>query len=69
MTLRWLIDFHAALSEDDRFFPNNFFNKLARNDALMAQIKMGLEEHEIRTTCQQDLKEFRVVRERYRLYQ
>uniref|UniRef100_UPI0003700B11 exo-beta-N-acetylmuramidase NamZ family protein n=1 Tax=Robiginitomaculum antarcticum TaxID=437507 RepID=UPI0003700B11 len=69
LTLDWIIEFYKALPDKDSFFlANNFFNKLAGNDTLMAQIKNGMTSAEIKETWQADLEEFRTVREKYLLY-
>lgn len=45
-----------------------FFNLLAGNDVLIEQINSGMTEDEIRLTWQEDLLEFKLIREKYLLY-
>lgn len=69
ISLDWLIDFYDASPDKENFFlANNFFNKLAGNDILMAQIKDGQSAHKIRESWQADLAKFRKIRGAYRLY-
>lgn len=70
-TLEFLIkeyNFHN-LAEDGPFFTNeSFFNKLVGNDQLIAQIKSGKTEQEIRATWEEDLKAYKLMRKKYLLY-
>lgn len=69
LSLDWMIDFYTQLPDQDNFFlTNNFFNKLAGNNALMQQIKSGLSADEIRASWQSDLSAFRAIRQNYLLY-
>lgn len=45
-----------------------FFNKLAGNSKLMAQIKAGLSEDEIRKSWEPGLKKFKAIRKKYLIY-
>ena len=63
--LSWLIKAYQA-SENDFFNP--FFSKLAGTDQLENQIKAGLSSEQIRATWQQDLEEFKLIRNNYLLY-
>jgi uncharacterized protein YbbC (DUF1343 family) len=47
---------------------DNFFNKLAGNSELMAQIKTGKSEAEIRKSWQPKLQAFKKIRKKYLLY-
>ena len=70
INLKWLIQFYADMKDKDPFFlANNFFNRLAGNDVLMAQIKAGKTEEEIRASWKADLDAFKKVREKYLLYE
>lgn len=66
-TLEYLLYFYARSSDKDKFF-NNFFNKLAGNATLQAQIKSGAKEKSIRKSWQQDLDKFKLTRKKYILY-
>lgn len=69
LSLDWIIDFYEALPNKENFFlKNNFFNKLAGNDTLMAQIKAGTSATEIKATWEAELTAFRETREKYLLY-
>lgn len=69
INLKWLIQFYQDMKDKDPFFlPNNFFNRLAGNDVLMAQIKAGRTEEEIRESWKEDLEAFKKVRGKYLLY-
>jgi uncharacterized protein YbbC (DUF1343 family) len=66
-TISYLIDFYKKFSEKDKFF-NNFFNKLAGNTTLQAQIKQGLSEEEIRKSWEPELSTYKEMRKKYLLY-
>ncbi len=69
LNLKWLLAFYHDLKDKDPFFlQNNFINKLAGNDQLMAQIKAGLTEEEIRASWQADLEAYHKIRVKYLLY-
>ncbi len=52
----------------DNFF-NSYFNTLAGNDKLQAQIKEGLSEQEIKATWKEDLQTYKIMRKKYLLYE
>lgn len=74
--LSWLLQAYQLFPQKDSFFlrpkidrpENYFFNKLAGNSLLMAQIKSGLSEKEIRKNWRKDLKKFQSIRKKYLLY-
>lgn len=66
-TLEYLLLMYEAYPEKDKFF-NNFFEKLAGTDDLRQQIKAGMTEEEIRSTWQQGLDEYKLMRKEYLLY-
>jgi uncharacterized protein YbbC (DUF1343 family) len=67
--LKYLLNAYKLFPGKDSFFlKNNFFNKLAGNDALMQQIKAGKTEKEIRASWEPALTEFKKIREKYLLY-
>lgn len=69
LSLDWIIDFYAQLPDKETFFlANNFFHKLAGNDVLMTQIKVGLSADDIKLSWQADLTQFQTVREKYLIY-
>lgn len=69
INLKWLLAFYADLKDKDPFFlQNNFINKLAGNDQLMAQIKAGFTEEQIRASWQPDLDAYKKIRAKYLLY-
>jgi uncharacterized protein YbbC (DUF1343 family) len=68
ISLQPLIDAWNYFKEDKAFF-NNYFNRLAGNATLKAQIEAGLSEQEIRKSWQDDLEAFKAIREKYLLYE
>lgn len=54
---------------DDFFTSESFFNKLAGTDELLAQIKAGKTEEEIRQSWQEDLNAYKTMRKNYLLYE
>jgi len=68
--LSWLIDFYADLNLKEGFFlKNKFIDLLAGSSDLRLQILKGMTEDEIRATWQDDLSRFKLVRQKYLLYQ
>lgn len=67
LDLSYLINMYNASIEKDKFF-NNFFNKLAGNAQLQAQIKSGVSEEKIRLSWQADLDAYKKIRVKYLLY-
>ncbi len=67
MRLDWILNAYKLYPEKDKFF-NAFFNKLAGNKELMAQIKAGTSEQDIRRSWEKDLTTFRHIRKKYLLY-
>ena len=71
--LDFLLNFYneakkAGLADD--FFTNEiFFNKLAGNEELLAQIKAGKTEVEIRQSWEDDLNAYKNMRKKYLLYE
>ncbi len=77
LQLSHLIEAYKLFPNKDSFFltpkdiskpENYFFNKLAGNSTLMAQIIAGKTEADIRKTWQKDLKKFKKIRKLYLLY-
>lgn len=65
--LKWLIEMYKSYPDSSKFF-NSFFDKLAGNSKLRAQILEGLSEEEIRMTWRKDLQRFNRTRRKYLLY-
>jgi uncharacterized protein YbbC (DUF1343 family) len=68
LELQWLIAAYNDLSDKDKFFRADFFDKLAGSSTLREQIISGKNESEIRASWQSGLKAFGKVREQYLLY-
>jgi uncharacterized protein YbbC (DUF1343 family) len=70
ITYQFIIDFYVACKKAniDFFIDNNFFDKLAGNTRIKQMIIEGKSNHEIRQSYQQELDEFRIIREKYLLY-
>ena len=70
LQLRYLLQMYQAFgANQSKFFhADNFFNKLAGNDELQAQIKAGLTEDEIRATWQDGLQHYKEIRRKYLIY-
>lgn len=67
--LSYLIEAYKLFPGKDTFFlKNNFFHKLAGNDALMRQIKEGKAEEAIRKSWEPALTQFKAIRKKYLLY-
>jgi len=68
--LKYLINTYNNSSDKRQFFlKNKFFNKLAGNSLLMAQIKMNLSEEAIRATWETDLNIYLRKRQKYLVYE
>lgn len=67
LQLKWLIAAYKKFPEKDKFF-NNYFNRLAGTDLLKRQIIQGLSIKQIRNSWQPALDSFKVIREKYLLY-
>ena len=70
LTLRFVIDFYekSGLNEKEFFTRASWFDLLAGTDALRIQIIKGLSEEEIRDTWQNELNEYKIIRNKYLLY-
>ena len=67
LSLAYLLDFYQNSTNQDKFF-NNFFNTLAGNTELQAQIKAGKSEAEIRASWEPALTTYKKMRKQYLLY-
>lgn len=66
LNLDYLIDFYRR--SPDEFF-NPFFTKLAGTKTLEEQIKTGLPSEQIRDSWQEDLNQYKKIRQKYLLYE
>lgn len=70
LNLSYLIDFYAHVKTKDSFFlPNNFIDLLAGSSALRKQIIEGLSVDAIRESWALELDAFKLMRQKYLLYQ
>ena len=67
INLNWLISIYNKYPEKERFF-NNFFDKLAGTDKLRLQIIEGKTSQEIKLSWQENLNNFKKIREKYLIY-
>lgn len=67
LNLEWLINAYNRTSEKGEFF-NTFFTNLAGTTKLQEQIEAGWSAEKIRSTWEEGLEEFEVVRSDYLLY-
>jgi uncharacterized protein YbbC (DUF1343 family) len=67
INLKWLINAYKDSPDKSPFF-NSFFNKLAGNNSLQEQIKLGMTQRAIKKTWQKNLKAFKNIRAKYLLY-
>jgi len=68
LTLKWLIKAYNNASDKSLVFNTSGFTKHAGTNKLQKQIEAGLTEEAIRATWQDDLKRFKIVREKYLIY-
>ncbi len=69
LQLKWLMEAYRLSPDKDNFFlASGYFNKLAGNDQLMQQIKLGKTEAEIRESWEPGLGGFKAIRKKYLLY-
>src|SRR5690606_22191524 len=67
LNLQWLLQAYADFPDKEAFF-NNFFDKLAGNAGLKAQIRAGQAEAQIRESWEPALSRFKQIRKKYLLY-
>ena len=65
--LDWIINAYNECPDKDKFF-NSFFDKLAGNSSLREQIISGKNEKEIKEKWNENLKKFKITREKYLIY-
>ncbi len=68
VSLQWLIDAYKNSTDKSMFFNTDGFTKHAGTEKLQKQIEAGLSEKEIKASWQKDLENFKVVRQKYLLY-
>src|SRR5690606_35383723 len=68
LNLSWLIKLYQDFPDKSKFF-TSFFNQLAGTANLQKQIEQGLDEEQIRKTWEDGLNEYKVMRQKYLLYQ
>lgn len=67
INLEWLIEAYNNTENKSDFF-NTFFTKLAGTKKLQLQIEAGLNETEIKATWQEGLDAFKMIRNKYLIY-
>ena len=65
--IKYVIDAYKMFPDKEKFFTRSF-NRLAGSNELMAQIKAGKTETEIRQSWQPKLDAFKIIRKKYLLY-
>ncbi len=68
MTLKWVIEAYENSNDKSLFFNTNNFTKHAGTATLQKQIEAGLDEASIKATWQDDLEAFKIIREKYLIY-
>lgn len=68
LNLNWILDAYKSFDKKEDFF-TNYFELLAGTNKLRLQIESGLSEKEIRESWKQGLDEFKLIREKYLIYQ
>jgi uncharacterized protein YbbC (DUF1343 family) len=67
--IKYLLDaYHLFPGKDSFFLKNNFFNQLAGTDLLMEQIKLQINENDIRKSWKPLIDNFKIIRKKYLLY-
>lgn len=64
----YLLDFHKKVGSEF-FNDNNFFEKLAGTSELRKQLESNLTEEEIRASWEEDLANYKLIRQKYLLYE
>ncbi len=68
LDLSYLISFYKLWEKEESFFIK-YFNTLAGTDELKKQIESGMTAEAIRTSWQEDIHDYKKLREKYLLYQ
>lgn len=69
INLNWLIRMYNASPKGKFFLENGFFNKLAGTAKLRRQIEQGMSDAQIHQSWNSELKSFREIRSKYKIYQ
>jgi uncharacterized protein YbbC (DUF1343 family) len=70
VNLFFVIKMYKGFRDKSKFFlANNFFDKLIGTDAVRKMIVDGKSEAEIRQTWQQDIEAFKIIRQKYLIYE
>ena len=59
----------AYKNNSSKVFFNSFFTNLAGTKKLQQQIEKGLSINEIKNSWKEDLRKFKIIREKYLLYE
>jgi uncharacterized protein YbbC (DUF1343 family) len=68
LELQWLINAYKTTSDKTKFF-NSFFTKLAGTKKLQQQIENRIPENKIRKSWEKGLKDYKIKRAKYLIYQ
>jgi len=68
INLNWIIRMYNAAPKGKFFFANGFFDKLAGTSNLRKQIEQGMSDAQIHQSWNDELKQYRVVRDKYKIY-
>ncbi|AWX43750.1 Beta-N-acetylhexosaminidase [Flagellimonas maritima] len=68
VSLQWLMDAYINASDKSKIFKTESFTKHVGTNSLQKQIEAGLSESEIKATWQKDLEFFKIIREKYLIY-
>ena len=66
--LKWVIDAYTNTKDKSLFFITSGFTKHAGTEKLQKQIEAGLTPEEISASWQPDIEKFKIIREKYLLY-
>jgi uncharacterized protein YbbC (DUF1343 family) len=67
INLAWLIELYKAYPDKEHFF-RPYFTKLTGGETLRKQIEAGKSEQEIRNSWEPALRNFKIIRSKYLLY-
>lgn len=68
LEIKWLIKAYQTSAEQSKFFDKRKFSIRAGNEKLQQQIEAGLSEDEIRKSWQLGLRDFKIMRAQYLIY-
>jgi len=68
LEMQWLLKSYNNFPEKDKFFDDEYFNRVWGNDQLLRDIRAGKTEEEIRATWQEGISAYKKIREKYLLY-